>query len=115
MVLMAERHKARFGRSSATVTLFALAMAAPGCSSQEHSLPELGTAEDYVAERQNGTYACSYGSYELCTVTWRIARRRRLTPSLMRESSMKSAHFQWLARYDKYRRAAQYRLIPLVW
>jgi|SRR6266851_899086 len=44
--------------------LLALVMMAPGCSRQNDSVAQVGTAEDYV-QRQNNPY--SYGSYHLCT------------------------------------------------
>src|SRR5438876_8116927 len=51
----------------ALAALFALAMLASGCSTQKDSPPELGTARDYLAQRQNNGYAYSYGPYDLCT------------------------------------------------
>ena len=47
-------------------TLLGLTMVVPGCSTQTDSVPELGTAEDYIARRENATYIYGYAPYDLC-------------------------------------------------
>jgi hypothetical protein len=46
--------------------MLSLAMIEPGCSSRKDSLPEVGSAEDYLAQRQTNAYASGYGPYDLC-------------------------------------------------
>jgi len=66
MVLMiGGRHPLRLLRLA--FASVAVAMFAPGCSSQHDSLPEVGTAEEYVAHRQNNTSLNSYSPYGPCT------------------------------------------------
>jgi hypothetical protein len=48
------------------VALAALAMLVPGCSAHNDSLPELGTAEDYLARRENSAYSYRDASYDVC-------------------------------------------------
>jgi hypothetical protein len=51
----------------ALAALLVVASVAPGCSMHQDSSPQLGTAEDYLAQRQNNAYAYSYAPYDLCT------------------------------------------------
>jgi hypothetical protein len=50
----------------ALAALFAFALAIPGCSTRNDSLPALGSEEDYLARRGNTTDPYGYAPYDLC-------------------------------------------------
>src|SRR5260370_41510089 len=50
----------------ALIALFAFAMIPTGCSTRKDSLPEVGGANDYIAQGQNDAYAYGFGSYDPC-------------------------------------------------
>jgi hypothetical protein len=63
------RHQSQstFLRSAfALIALFAFAMIPTGCSTQKDSLPEVASANDYIAQGQNDSYAYGFGSYGPC-------------------------------------------------
>jgi len=47
----------------ALTTVLAISITVSGCSRQRDSVPELGTAQDYLAQRQNSFYAENYGPF----------------------------------------------------
>jgi hypothetical protein len=53
----------------------AFTMLIPGCSPQNDSLPELGTAEDYLARRENSAYIYRYASTTCAQHMIRIVSR----------------------------------------
>jgi hypothetical protein len=50
----------------ALIVLFAFAMIPTGCSTQKDSPPEVGSANDYIAQGQNDASAYGFGSYGPC-------------------------------------------------